>query len=277
MIKHLGIKSLLDVGCGRGISTSWFITHGLQYVLCVEGSHDAIQQSLIPQIKHISNRTTYEIVEHDFSRGPWWPSRTVVREFEALIHQYLAIPIYRLSSILLFSALQDVVWCVEVHILQQKLTIRSLLLNLTCLSSFLLSLTFDDQFTEHVGRNFQPNYITAWRKAALIFMTHSRVGGWHHVEVHEQAWWVDKMESLGFVFMSRLTDKMRAKAMEDKFRRDLTSSMNKSDEKSFNVGQHIWGTLLVMLWFHYLCLYNYCCRTLLTFALPWIMLICLQR
>lgn len=55
------------------------------------------------------------------------------------------------------------------------------------------------------------------------------------------------MESLGFVFMSRLTDKMRAKAMEDKFRRDLTSSMNKSDEKSFNVGQHIWGTLLVRL------------------------------
>ena len=93
LIKHLGIKSLLDVGCGRGISTSWFITHGLKYVLCVEGSHDAIQQSLIPQIKHIPNRTTYEIVEHDFSRGPWWPSRTVVREFEALIHQYLATPI----------------------------------------------------------------------------------------------------------------------------------------------------------------------------------------
>lgn len=40
------------------------------------------------------------------------------------------------------------------------------------------------EFTEHVGRNFQPNYITAWRKAALIFMTHSLWGGW----VSRYAW-----------------------------------------------------------------------------------------
>ena len=25
---------MLDLGCGRGISTSWFITHGLEYVVC---------------------------------------------------------------------------------------------------------------------------------------------------------------------------------------------------------------------------------------------------
>jgi hypothetical protein len=40
------------------------------------------------------------------------------------------------------------------------------------------------EFTEHVGRNYQPNYITAFRKAALIFVSHSLWGGWHHVEVH---------------------------------------------------------------------------------------------
>ena len=34
MVKHLGVKSMLDLGCGRGISTSWFITHGLEYVVC---------------------------------------------------------------------------------------------------------------------------------------------------------------------------------------------------------------------------------------------------
>jgi hypothetical protein len=39
------------------------------------------------------------------------------------------------------------------------------------------------EFTEHVGRNFQLNYFTAFRKAAFIFMTHSQRGGWHHVEV----------------------------------------------------------------------------------------------
>mmetsp|Transcript_2289 Transcript_2289/g.4077 ORF Transcript_2289/g.4077 Transcript_2289/m.4077 type:complete len:246 (-) Transcript_2289:30-767(-) len=111
LITNLGIKSLLDVGCGRGISTSWFVTHGLEYVQCVEGSHDAVLQSIVPNAEE-------RVVEHDFSRGPWWPDRTV-----------------------------DAAWAVE--------------------------------FTEHVGRNYQPNYLTAFRKAALVFVTHSNWGGWH--------------------------------------------------------------------------------------------------
>lgn len=78
-------------GCGRGISTSWFVTHGLEYVVCAEGSHDAVTQSILPKIKNIPNGTKWEIVEHDFSRGPWWPSRTV-----------------------------DAVWCVEVSKKQQQ-------------------------------------------------------------------------------------------------------------------------------------------------------------
>ena len=78
MVTNLGIKSLLDVGCGIGISTSWFILHGLEYVVCAEGSHDAVTNSLIPTLKNVPSGTKYEIVEHDFSRGPWWPSRTVV-------------------------------------------------------------------------------------------------------------------------------------------------------------------------------------------------------
>jgi len=122
MISYLGIRSLLDLGCGRGISTSWFVTHGLDYVVCAEGSHDAVTQSLLPTIEHIPNNTKYDLVEHDFSLGPWWPKQTV-----------------------------DVAWSVE--------------------------------FTEHVGRNFQMNYHTAFRKAALIFVTHSNWGGWHHVSL----------------------------------------------------------------------------------------------
>ena len=44
--------------------------HGLDFVQCVEGSHDAVSQSIIPNSeKHV--------VEHDFSRGPWWPDFTV--------------------------------------------------------------------------------------------------------------------------------------------------------------------------------------------------------
>ena len=72
LLEYLGIKSLLDVGCGIGISTSWFILHGLDYVQCVEGSHDAVEKSLLPGLKetgHVPNTTTYGLTEHDFSLG----------------------------------------------------------------------------------------------------------------------------------------------------------------------------------------------------------------
>ncbi|KAL9189884.1 hypothetical protein ACHAXT_009559 [Thalassiosira profunda] len=188
MISHLGIRSLLDLGCGRGISTSWFITHGLEYVVCAEGSHDAVTQSLLPQIKDVPNRTTYEIVEHDFSRGPWWPSRTV-----------------------------DVSWCVE--------------------------------FTEHVGRNYMKNYHTAFHKAALIFVTHSHWGGWHHVEVHGSDWWQTKMESMGYVYSDSLTKQMKQLAGSDKHRKDLVAEMisNPKNRTTFGVGQHLWTTLQVFI------------------------------
>jgi hypothetical protein len=65
----------------------------------------------------IRHHAKYDLIEHDFSLGPWWPKQTV-----------------------------DVAWCVE--------------------------------FTEHVGRNYMMNYHTAFRKAALIFVTHSNWGGW---------------------------------------------------------------------------------------------------
>lgn len=71
MVSWLGIKSLIDVGCGRGISTSWFVLHGLEYVVCVEGSHDAVTNSLLPGLQP-QKSTEFELVEHDFSLGPWW-------------------------------------------------------------------------------------------------------------------------------------------------------------------------------------------------------------
>ena len=71
MVSWLGIKSLVDVGCGRGISTSWFVLHGMEYIVCVEGSHDAVTHSLLPGLKP-QEGTEFELIEHDFSLGPWW-------------------------------------------------------------------------------------------------------------------------------------------------------------------------------------------------------------
>ena len=68
MVNRLNIQSVLDVGCGRGISTTWFLLHGLR-VRCVEGSHDAKENTMLPD-------PDTQMVEHDFSRGPWWPKQT---------------------------------------------------------------------------------------------------------------------------------------------------------------------------------------------------------
>ena len=146
MIQRLNVKSLMDVGCGRGISTTWFLMHGVES-LCVEGSHDARERTMLP------NPDT-QMVEHDFSRGPWWPAKTY-----------------------------DAVWCVE--------------------------------FLEHVGRNFHHNYLPTFRKAAVLFVTHSIWGGWHHVEVHKEDWWKMKFQMYGFQYSPELTMAIRTQAWNE--------------------------------------------------------------
>jgi Methyltransferase domain len=68
MVERLNIKSILDVGCGRGISTAWFHFHGLT-TRCVDGSTEAREKSVLPD-------PNSQVVIHDFSRAPWWPGRT---------------------------------------------------------------------------------------------------------------------------------------------------------------------------------------------------------
>lgn len=172
MISYFGIKTLLDVGCGRGISTSWFLLHGVD-ALCVEGSHDAVQKSMLPD-------PASQVVEHDFSRGPWWPPQTV-----------------------------DAIWCVE--------------------------------FLEHVGRNFHHNYLPAFRKSALIFVTHSRWGGWHHVEIHDEVWWISKFESYGFRYSSDLTNMLRHLALVEK-----SKNIKSITGEPWNA-QHLWNKLMVFI------------------------------
>jgi 2-polyprenyl-3-methyl-5-hydroxy-6-metoxy-1,4-benzoquinol methylase len=99
MMGEYGIKSVIDVGCGRGISTLWFAMNGMD-ALCVEGSHDAYEKTVLP------NPAT-QMVEHDFSRGPWWPTKTydAVWSVEFLEHvgrnfhqNYL--PVFRSAAII---------------------------------------------------------------------------------------------------------------------------------------------------------------------------------
>ena len=172
MIEDYGVHSFLDIGCGRGFSTSWFLMHGVD-VLCAEGSHDAVEKSMLPDPAN-------QIVEHDFSRGPWWPEKTY-----------------------------DAVWAVE--------------------------------FLEHVNLQFQFNYISAFRKCALIFVTSSRNGGWHHTEVHADTWWIRKYESYGFRYSPELTEEMRTIARKEKAKMDMAPN-----GKYYNA-QHVWLTMKVFI------------------------------
>ncbi|KAL7565806.1 hypothetical protein ACA910_015584 [Epithemia clementina (nom. ined.)] len=175
MIQDLNIHSILDVACGRGTSTSWFVDHGLaETTLCVEGSHDAFQKSMLDD-------PSKQMVEHDFSRGPWWPGRTF-----------------------------DAVWSVE--------------------------------FLEHVGINYHFNYISTFRKAALLFVTSSRWGGWHHVEVHTDEWWILKYQSYGFEYSPVLTDLVRGWAGEE--HRSKTPLAPNGERYN---AQHVWLTMKVFV------------------------------
>lgn len=145
MMSELTVKSMIDVGCGKGFSSRYFYDHGVD-VLCLEGSSDAVRQSLLPP---------NVIVQHDFSRGPWWPEETY-----------------------------DVVWSTE--------------------------------FVEHVGRQYMPNYLATFHKAALIMITSSGWGGWHHVEVHAPWWWRARMQKEGFFFSPELTERVRKQVEDEK-------------------------------------------------------------
>ena len=105
---------MLDVGCGRGWSTSWFLYHGVD-ALCVEGSHDAVSQNAVTNPDHI--------VEHDFTLGPWWPSQTYdvawVAEFVQQVSWMYSpnyIPALRKTALLFVTTPLDAGWHhVEVH------------------------------------------------------------------------------------------------------------------------------------------------------------------
>ena len=66
LLGSLAVRSVIDVGCGRGFSASYFHSFGAK-VLCIEGSSDAIAQSFLSRD---------QIVEHDYTLGPYWPEET---------------------------------------------------------------------------------------------------------------------------------------------------------------------------------------------------------
>ena len=67
MTQVMGVRSVLDIGCGRGISTKWFMDHGCR-VQCAEGTSEGVESTVLP--------SRDLIVQHDYTQGPWWPTKT---------------------------------------------------------------------------------------------------------------------------------------------------------------------------------------------------------
>ena len=171
MAGSYNIKSVLDIGCGRGWSTLWFLLHNVD-ATCVEASKHAIRDTVIPQEVIKDGK----LVEHDFTLGPWWPTETV-----------------------------DAIWAAD--------------------------------FVQQVSLNYQGNYLTAFRKAALIFMTVPQNPGWHHVEVHSHNWWIRRLTSHGLQYDDQLTRELRKVASEEVM--SHAQSPDRSEYLPISIASHL--------------------------------------
>jgi hypothetical protein len=101
MIGQIAVKSVVDVGCGVGYALKYFKDRGA-HSICVEGSHEAVMNTKLPPSI---------VVEHDFTRGPWWPTETfdVAWSVEFLEHvgrQYMEnyLPIFKKSALIFVTS-----------------------------------------------------------------------------------------------------------------------------------------------------------------------------
>jgi len=113
MLGPIAIKSIVDIGCGLGHSTKYFMDRKAR-VLCIEGSHDAVKNSLLPP---------EVIVEHDFTLGAWWPDDTfdacwAVEFLEHIGRQYIRnyLPVFKKCAIIITTSSPWGGWHhVEIH------------------------------------------------------------------------------------------------------------------------------------------------------------------
>ena len=119
MVTDIGVKTLVDIGCGRGASTAWFVTYHVQ-AQCVEGFHQAIETTLLPD-------PSQQLIEHDYTRGPWWPQTTqdAVWCVDFLEHvsrhfHHNVLPTFRKSALIFMTLLKPQVCSVPYVLLKQQ-------------------------------------------------------------------------------------------------------------------------------------------------------------
>jgi hypothetical protein len=107
----------------------------------------------------------------------------------------------------------------------------------------LFDATWSVEFIEHVGRQYMDNWLATMRRSALVFMTGSAFGGWHHSEIRPSWWWVARMERSGFRYSADLTSIIRGNAQAERKR------MQRASEGAHLqvVGQYISTNMMVFI------------------------------
>lgn len=67
------------------------------------------------------------------------------------------------------------------------------------------------EFVEHVQEGYVPNFLSTFRLAPLVLMTHAEPGqqGYHHVNCRTADYWIGAMAAEGYTFDERLTSLTR--------------------------------------------------------------------
>jgi hypothetical protein len=73
-------------------------------------------------------------------------------------------------------------------------------------------------------------------------VTSSRWGGWHHVEVHPDEWWIKKYEMYGFKYDEELTKQIRSISSLEARRTSIFPPTGKK-----YAGQHIFTSIKVFI------------------------------
>ena len=84
-----------------------------------------------------------------------------------------------------------------------------------------------------------------FQQCALLFVSRSQWGGWSHVEIHQEWWWISRFRVQNFVFDRELTEIIRNHADADKRASDKT--LSKENQVKNQLGQHIRATMMVFV------------------------------
>jgi len=83
-------------------------------------------------------------------------------------------------------------------------------------------LVWSCEFVEHVEERYVENFLETFRLSReYIMLTYAPPGqrGWHHVNYQIEAYWIEKLEKIGFTFDPTLTSKSRSVAESGHYRR----------------------------------------------------------